>query len=294
MEVINKQTKLVATKLQIFTQSGELQWDELTQDFSCLSSFLLLSVYFAGKLVNQEWLMKFNQFILFAFTLAFGGLGLSSCGEQLTGGGEMATELDSVSYALGMDIARFYQKQEVPLNASQVYLGMRDVLEEGHAPQLSEAAAMTVIQGFQKRLQMEQQRQMQLDAAENDIRSQKFLETNRSKEGVVELPSGLQYKVLKTGVGASPNASNVVKVSYEGRLIDGTVFDSSENTGGSIEFGVTEVIPGWTEALLMMKPGDQWELFIPADLAYGQPGRPGTIPPNSTLVFEVELLEIVR
>jgi FKBP-type peptidyl-prolyl cis-trans isomerase len=86
----------------------------------------------------------------------------------------------------------------------------------------------------------------------------------------------------------------VVKVRYEGRLIDGTVFDSSENTGGSIEFGVTEVIPGWTEALLMMKPGDTWELFIPADLAYGEAGRPGTIAPNSTLVFEVELLEIVR
>ncbi|RMG61141.1 MAG: FKBP-type peptidyl-prolyl cis-trans isomerase, partial [Bacteroidetes bacterium] len=133
-------------------------------------------------------------------------------------------------------------------------------------------------------------------AQSNAIRGENFLEANREKEGVVQLPSGLQYKILESGTGASPRADNVVRVHYIGKLVDGTVFNNSRTAeqGEPLEVQVDEVIPGWTEALLRMKPGDRWELYIPPALAYGEQGRGASIPPNSTLIFEVELLEIVR
>ncbi|MEM7659480.1 MAG: FKBP-type peptidyl-prolyl cis-trans isomerase [Bacteroidota bacterium] len=219
---------------------------------------------------------------------------LWSCGKQVSVQQEMNSQTDSVSYALGMDIARFYEKQTVPLNPDLVFLGMRDVLQEDGTPRFSNEEAAELITAFQQVLAQKQSEDQQRLAAENDIRGRMFLQTNKTKDGVIELPSGLQYKVLSTGVGAPPTASNVVKVSYQGRLQDGTIFETSEDAGGTVDVGVTEVIPGWTEALLMMKPGDKWELFIPPDLAYGSAGRLPTIAPNSIVIFELELQEIVR
>jgi len=121
-----------------------------------------------------------------------------------------------------------------------------------------------------------------------------FLEANKTKDGVVELPSGLQYKVLVAGEGDSPTAADQVRVHYTGTLINGTVFDSSVERGESIVFGVSQVISGWTEALQLMKPGAKWVLYIPSELAYGAQGAGGVIGPNSTLIFEVELLEVVK
>ena len=119
-----------------------------------------------------------------------------------------------------------------------------------------------------------------------------FLTANAKKEGVKVLPSGLQYKVIKSGSGKTPKATDSVKVHYHGTLIDGTVFDSSVDRGEPITFPVNGVIKGWTEALQLMKEGDKWQLFIPSDLAYGERGAPPKIAPNSTLVFEVELLAV--
>jgi FKBP-type peptidyl-prolyl cis-trans isomerase FklB len=122
-----------------------------------------------------------------------------------------------------------------------------------------------------------------------------FLAENKKKEGVTTLPSGLQYKVLKNGDGKNPSAEDTVKVNYKGSLINGTEFDSSEKHGGPADFPVSGVIPGWTEAIKLMKTGSKWQIFIPANLAYGEAGAgEGVIPPNSTLVFEVELIAIVE
>ena len=128
----------------------------------------------------------------------------------------------------------------------------------------------------------------------NQEEGSKFLSENAQQEGVVSLPSGLQYKVIETGEGDKPGPSDVVKVHYEGRLIDGTVFDSSIQRGVPAEFPVNGVIAGWTEALQLMTVGSQWELYIPADLAYGAQGAGGVIGPNATLIFKVELLDIHR
>lgn len=137
---------------------------------------------------------------------------------------------------------------------------------------------------------------MKLQAERHEINKQagaEFLRINKEKAGVVTLPSGLQYEVLKTGDGTKPKASDKVKCHYHGTLINGTVFDSSVQRGEPATFGVSQVIPGWVEALQLMNVGSKWRLFIPSELAYGERGAGETIEPNSTLVFEVELLDIV-
>ncbi len=121
-----------------------------------------------------------------------------------------------------------------------------------------------------------------------------FLAANGKEPGVITTASGLQYKIIKSGTGESPKATDSVKVNYEGRLIDGTIFDSSIQRGEPATFPVNRVIPGWTEALQLMKVGDKWQLFIPANLAYGEQSPTPTIPPNSPLIFEVELLDIAK
>jgi len=132
------------------------------------------------------------------------------------------------------------------------------------------------------------------DSADPKAAGEAFLAANAKQPGVLTTASGLQYKVLKSGTGASPKATDTVKVDYEGRLIDGTIFDSSIQRGQPATFPVNGVIPGWVEALQLMKVGDKWQLFVPAGLAYGAQSPGPTIPPNSTLIFQVELLDIVK
>jgi FKBP-type peptidyl-prolyl cis-trans isomerase FkpA/FKBP-type peptidyl-prolyl cis-trans isomerase FklB len=157
-----------------------------------------------------------------------------------------------------------------------------------------EESKMTPQEMQQAMMKMQQDRMAsrKKEAEENIKKGKDFLEKNKSKEGVKVTESGLQYKVMKEGTGTSPKKSDTVKVHYKGTLIDGTEFDSSYKRKEPAEFPVTGVIKGWTEALMLMKTGGKWELYIPAELAYGEMGRP-SIPPNSTLVFEVELIEIV-
>jgi FKBP-type peptidyl-prolyl cis-trans isomerase FklB len=151
---------------------------------------------------------------------------------------------------------------------------------------------MTTLKDFENEMKEKMQSEMQNSSAPNKMAGKKFLEENKKKPGVTELPSGLQYEVIKEGNGASPTASSTVTTHYTGTLIDGTVFDSSVERGQPAQFPVNGVIKGWTEALQLMKPGAKWKLYIPSDLAYGDGGSPPKIQPGATLIFEVELISV--
>lgn len=195
--------------------------------------------------------------------------------------------MDKVSYALGLSIGNNFQNSGIKdLQIEDFVKGLKDVLAEAQ-PMISYDEAKQVINDYFVKLQQEK---MEI----NKKAGEEFLHINRHKAGVVELPSGLQYEVLKQGTGAKPTASDRVKCHYHGTLINGTVFDSSVERGEPAVFGVSQVIPGWVEALQLMSVGSKWRLFIPSNLAYGEHGAGQAIEPNSTLVFEVELLDIVK
>ena len=195
--------------------------------------------------------------------------------------------MDKVSYALGLSIGNYFQSSGIKqLQVADFVKGLEDVLGEKQ-PAISYEEAKQVINDYFMKLQQERLEINKQAGAE-------FLEINRHKAGVVELPSGLQYEILKQGTGAKPSASDKVKCHYHGTLINGTVFDSSVQRGEPATFGVSQVIPGWVEALQLMPVGSKWRLFIPSNLAYGEHGAGDVIEPNSTLIFDVELLDIVK
>ena len=194
-----------------------------------------------------------------------------------------------ISYAIGMSMGRSLLRQDVPVDADLVARGVKDVLA---GPTLLTAdEAQTTLMAFQKEFAAQQQKKREELAVKNKAEGEAFLATNKNNPAVVTLPDGLQYKVLADGTGATPTNTDTVTVNYRGTLLDGTEFDSSFKRGQPQKFPVTGVIPGWTEALLKMKAGSKWQLFIPSELAYGERGRPG-IPPNSVLIFEVDLLSM--
>lgn len=195
--------------------------------------------------------------------------------------------MDKVSYALGLSIGNNFQNSGISnLQVEDFVKGLNDVLS-GTTPALGYDEAKQVINDFFMKLQQEKLENNKKAGAE-------FLSINRGREGVVELPSGLQYQVLTQGTGAKPTAADQVKCHYHGTLINGTVFDSSVERGEPAVFGVGQVIPGWVEALQLMETGSKWRLFIPSVLAYGEHGAGEVIEPNSTLIFDVELLDIVK
>jgi len=202
------------------------------------------------------------------------------------------TEMDKVSYIIGTQIGENLKKAEIDVNLELLMQGIKDTLE-GKEPALSQAEMQKVYSDWQQRMRAKQLAKQKKEAAENLAAGTAFLEANKAKQGVKVLPSGLQYKVITEGTGNTPTADDKVKTHYRGTLIDGTEFDSSYKRNKPAEFPVKGVIKGWTEALQLMKEGSKWELYIPANLAYGERGRPG-IPPNSTLIFEIELIEIVK
>jgi FKBP-type peptidyl-prolyl cis-trans isomerase FklB len=204
----------------------------------------------------------------------------------------LKTELDKVSYIIGTQIARNFKSQDIEVNLESLMWGLQDSLA-GKELALGQEEMQKVYTNFQQQMRAKQMAKMAKEAAENLAKGKAFLEENKTKEGVKVLPSGLQYKVITEGTGKTPTADDKVKTHYRGTLIDGTEFDSSYKRNQPAEFPVKGVIKGWTEALQLMKEGAKWELYIPADLAYGERGRPG-IPPNSVLIFEIELLEIVK
>ena len=197
-----------------------------------------------------------------------------------------SNDFDKVSYSLGLSIASNLISSGVKtLNAEAFNDGLATVFE-GRMPEINPDEANKILQNFFEGLQKEQG-----NAAKEA--GNKFLEENKKQEGVITLPSGLQYKILKNGNGPKPKASDTVKCHYEGRLINGAIFDSSIRRGEPAEFPVSRVIAGWVEALQLMNTGSKWQLYIPSELAYGSHGAGQSIGPNETLIFDVELLDIV-
>ncbi len=196
------------------------------------------------------------------------------------------------SYAIGYRLATNMKNQKVELDAASFSAAVKDVMA-GKDARLSEEEMRTAIQKMTEARTAEMNEENKKLAEENIKKSSEFLAENKTKEGVKETDSGLQYKQIEAGSGKAPTADSVVEVHYRGRLIDGTEFDSSYKRNEPARFPVKAVIPGWTEALQMMKPGSKYELYIPPQLAYGEKGGP-TIPPNSALIFEVELLKVVK
>jgi FKBP-type peptidyl-prolyl cis-trans isomerase FklB len=245
--------------------------------------------------------MKFTQIIVFAMSLTL----VASCqpkGNQVKNA-ELKTVQDSVSYAIGMQqgqqLIQGMKQLEVDTDLSKEALiqGFINALHEAPA-QVEEMQGRMIVQNYvQGKMAEQQQRQEAKSLEENGnvkTNGEQFLAENAKKKGITVTPSGLQYEIMKKGNGPKPVATDKVKVHYHGTLIDGTVFDSSVERGDPAEFGVTQVIQGWVEALQLMPVGSKWKLYIPQELAYGGRAAGEKIKPFSALVFEVELIAIVK
>lgn len=205
----------------------------------------------------------------------------------------LAKPVDKLSYSFGQNIGNSLKRQETDVNLELVFKGIKDVFSGG-TPLLTEQESMEAIRAFQQEKRTKQEEARKKEGEENIKTGEKFLAENAKKEGVITLPSGLQYKIITSGKGKTPTADDTVKTHYRGTLIDGTEFDSSYSRNEPAVFPVKRVIPGWTEALQLMKEGDKWQLFIPSKLAYGENGAGGKIGPNATLVFDIELISIEK
>jgi FKBP-type peptidyl-prolyl cis-trans isomerase FklB len=203
----------------------------------------------------------------------------------------LKTEKEKLSYAIGMNIGESMKKDSLDVDAAVLSRAIKDALT-GSKLAMTDAEAKAVMDSFRAEMMKKQQAQAAQAGEANKLAGQKFLASNKSKEGVVALPSGLQYKILKEGTGPKPTASDTVVTNYRGTLIDGTEFDSSYKRGEPATFPVGQVIKGWTEALQLMPVGSKWQLFIPSELAYGERSPGAEIGPNSTLIFDIELLSI--
>ena len=203
----------------------------------------------------------------------------------------LTTQKDKFSYALGMDLGTNLRKQSVPVDPNILARGLKDALAGGKTA-LTDDQAKAALMAVQDDLRKKQQAEMQQIGEANKKEGEAFLTANKSKDGVVALPSGLQYKILTQGTGPKPTASDSVVCNYRGTLLNGTEFDSSYKRGQPATFPLSGVIKGWTEALQLMPVGSRWQLFIPSDLAYGDRAPGPEIAPDSTLIFEVELLSI--
>jgi FKBP-type peptidyl-prolyl cis-trans isomerase FklB len=204
----------------------------------------------------------------------------------------LKTQKDKVSYVIGTIVARDMQSQGVDVNADLFIKGFRDVLS-GAKPAISDQDAQAAMSAFRNEMTAKREAATKKLAEQNKKQEEAFLSENKKKPGVHTLESGLQYKVIKEGTGSKPTIYDKVIVNYRGTLLDGTEFDSSYKRNKPITFALNGVIPGWAEALQLMKTGSKWQLFIPSKLAYGEAGAMrGIIPPNAMLTFEVELLSL--
>jgi FKBP-type peptidyl-prolyl cis-trans isomerase FklB len=202
----------------------------------------------------------------------------------------LKTQKDKESYAVGMSMGQNLLKQQVPVDPAIVLRGLKDAL--ANKAIMKDEDMRSALQELRNGLQKQMQAKSAVESAGNKKEGDAFLAANKSKEGVVALPDGLQYKILTAGSGPKPSANDTVTVNYRGTLINGKEFDSSYKRGQPASFPVGGVIKGWTEALQLMPVGSKWQLFIPSDLAYGDRGAGADIAPGSTLIFEVELISI--
>lgn len=203
-----------------------------------------------------------------------------------------ANNNDTISYIIGADIAHSFAKNSLDLNRDMVFKGFMDAQAKTDTL-FTEAEIGAIMMAWQQEMSAKKAAQSEIELTKNKKIGEDYLAANSLNAGVIKLPSGLQYKVIKEGSGESPDDNDVVTVHYTGTLVDGTVFDSSRERGEPIEFPVNGVIAGWTEALKLMKPGSQFMLYIPANLAYGDK-KTGPIPEGSTLIFDVELMKFEK
>ena len=204
---------------------------------------------------------------------------------------ELKDQKDKESYSLGYQFGQYLKMQGVDINLDVYTSAIKDALGNKE-PLMSKDEIIAAIRGVEQRVQAARQKVLKEKAAKNLEEGKAFLAENQKKKDVKTLPSGLQYKVLKEGSGKTPKETDTVSVNYKGTLLDGTEFDSSYKRGQPISFKVGEVIKGWSEALQHMKEGSKYQLFIPPDLAYGERAIGQTIAPNSTLIFEVDLIKV--
>lgn len=202
-----------------------------------------------------------------------------------SGAQALESEKEKLSYAMGYFFAKNVMQQDIDLDNVAFIAAVKDILD-GKETKLSQQEVQDVLTKYQA-----QEQQKAQDKASNNLdEGKKFLAENKNKDGVKETESGLQYKILKEGDGEKPSADSTVTAHYKGTLIDGTVFDSSYDRGEPASFPLNRVIQGWQEALPMMKTGSKWQIYVPSDLGYGARGAGGTIGPNATLIFDIELI----
>lgn len=202
---------------------------------------------------------------------------------------DLSSDKQRFSYLIGMQVGEQLKHDNIDLDESAFMAAVKDALA-GNKPQLTDEQMKTTVQHVQAQREAEAKKL----GGKNRAEGEKFLAANKSKPGVKVTKSGLQYKVIKEGTGASPKATDTVVVDYRGTLIDGQEFDSSYARGKPATFPVNGVIPGWQEALQLMKEGAKWQIYVPSDLAYGERGAGGLIGPNATLIFDVELHKIQK
>ena len=210
-----------------------------------------------------------------------------SAAEEMT----LKSEKDKVSYIIGREIGNNLKSQAIDVEPEILARGIKDAFS-GAKPIMTEEEMREVMTAFQKEVMAKRQELAKQLGEKNKKEGEAFLAQNKTKEGVKNLPSGLQYKVIKAGTGKKPKATDTVTTQYRGTLTDGTEFDSSYSRGQPATFPVNGVIPGWTEALQLMEEGAKWQVFVPSNLAYGERGAGPKIGPNATLIFEIELISV--
>jgi FKBP-type peptidyl-prolyl cis-trans isomerase FklB len=231
---------------------------------------------------------RFTFFLVLCFAIAITGC---DKGKEAPDGDALVTQTDSVSYAIGYNIGKDFHNQGIEINiavfAKAIETGLMD-----STSRLDENTARGVLMNYQRVLQQKQEEKRAKEAGENIQKSNQFLAENKTKPGVIELPSGLQYQVIKEGTGKQPTIEDQVTTHYHGTLMDGSVFDSSRERGQPATFPLKNVIQAWQQILPMMKEGATYKIWAPPALAYGEFGQPPKIGPNVALVFEVELISV--
>jgi FKBP-type peptidyl-prolyl cis-trans isomerase len=221
---------------------------------------------------------------------AFVLLGCQATGDKKV---KLETQKDKLSYSIGLNVGHNLGRDSIAINPDAFIRGLLDAALDSSARLMTEAQVQETIMQYQAEQRTKLEEGAKVAGEKNKAEGDAFLAQNKKQPGVVTLPSGLQYKVLLEGKGKTPKRSSTVTTQYSGKLLDGTEFDSSYKRGEAATFECTRVIAGWTEALLLMKEGSKWELYIPPELAYGPTGTGnGAIPPNATLIFQIELVSV--
>ncbi len=220
-------------------------------------------------------------------------MGILACQSNTQDRIELKSQKDSLSYSIGMNVGQNLKMQGLAVNPAILAKGMNDILDS-IPPLITAEQAQAVLMSSQQQMMAKQEETMKMKSEKNIKEGEVFLAENKKKDGVVTLPTGLQYRIITKGSGPKPAPTDTVTVHYRGTLIDGTEFDSSIKRGQPATFALNAVIKGWTDGLQLMPVGSKWNLYIPPDLAYSERGAGNVIPPNSTLIFEVELLSIKK